>query len=148
MSDNGAFVCYLLKSQLDGIDKSYIGVTNNFTRRIRQHNGEIQGGAKKTKRFRPWSPVLFLSGFRSYVEALQFEWAWQHMRPRSLKLESTLKRLEILLQKEKWTSNSPLASEVSLKLQWMNSSPELLKFLNTSEIHSPIISREFLQVSI
>lgn len=31
---------------------SYVGMTNNFFRRIRQHNGEISGGAKYTQKVR------------------------------------------------------------------------------------------------
>ena len=30
--------------------KTYVGMTNHLDRRIRQHNGEIQGGAKYTTR--------------------------------------------------------------------------------------------------
>ena len=29
-------------------DKTYLGITNNFKRRLRQHNREIKGGAKYT----------------------------------------------------------------------------------------------------
>ena len=46
--------------------------------RQRQHNGEIKGGAWKTRRFRPWQIVCVLTGFANEIAALKFEWIWQH----------------------------------------------------------------------
>lgn len=43
-------VCYILVKNVD--HKTYNGYTNNPTRRLRQHNGLIQGGAKYTTRER------------------------------------------------------------------------------------------------
>ena len=40
---------YLLKHSLH--NKTYLGITNNLERRIRQHNCEIKGGAKYTSSF-------------------------------------------------------------------------------------------------
>lgn len=57
---------------------SYIGFSINPLHRIRQHNGEILGGAKKTLKLRPWDIVCVITGFTSKTYALQFEWAWQH----------------------------------------------------------------------
>jgi len=37
---------YLLKHTIH--NKTYLGITNNLQRRIRQHNGELVGGAKYT----------------------------------------------------------------------------------------------------
>lgn len=56
----------------------YVGFTNNPPRRIRQHNGELKGGARKTQRKRPWEMVLFIYGFPTKHSALQFEWSWQN----------------------------------------------------------------------
>lgn len=67
--------CYLL---LNDNSRTYVGYTNNPSRRIRQHNGEIQGGAKKTIKGRPWRFALIVSGFANEHDALSFEWYWQH----------------------------------------------------------------------
>jgi structure-specific endonuclease subunit SLX1 len=69
---------YLLASLHPSHSRSaYIGFTVNPPRRIRQHNGEVKGGAWKTHKKRPWEMQLVLHGFPSQVVALQFEWAWQ-----------------------------------------------------------------------
>ena len=64
--------CYLLYSR----NNTYIGATVNPDHRLRQHNGEIVGGAKRTKGH-VWKRALYVSGFPNWVAALQFEWAWK-----------------------------------------------------------------------
>lgn len=66
------YVCYLLKSEKS--NRTYIGVTTNLKKRLRQHNGEICGGAKYTRLFRPWKPVLCVSGFKTKNQILSFEY--------------------------------------------------------------------------
>jgi predicted GIY-YIG superfamily endonuclease len=86
-SKNGAnqtnqhFHCYLLRS-LDPkhASKTYVGFTVDPKRRLRQHNGVVQGGARKTSRQgRPWEFTVVIHGFPSQIKGLQFEWAWQHV---------------------------------------------------------------------
>lgn len=66
--------CYMLAS-LDG-KKTYVGATVNPDRRLRQHNGEICGGARATKG-RAWRRVFLIGGFAEEREALRFEWRWK-----------------------------------------------------------------------
>ncbi|GAD92142.1 hypothetical protein PVAR5_0729 [Paecilomyces variotii No. 5] len=71
------YCCYLLRSTVNN-GKLYIGSTPNPRRRLAQHNGFSNGGAKHTAKLRPWEMVLFVEGFMSRTGALQFEWSWQH----------------------------------------------------------------------
>ncbi len=70
--------CYVIQSMR--YNRAYIGYTVDFSRRIRQHNGEIVGGAKRTHNWRPWRPVCTIQGFFDSSSALRFEWRLQHIR--------------------------------------------------------------------
>ena len=93
--------------------RKYIGATNHPLRRLRAHNCELSGGAKKTKDSK-WKFEILISGFRSWRETLQFEWAFKHAVRKSSNTSSRLKELQFLLSKERWTSNSPLSCDVPL----------------------------------
>ena len=71
----GPFVCYALEHT--HTSKSYTGQTNNFHRRLRQHNGEIKGGARYTSRAAgragKWHPLFKACGFKTLRAVLQFE---------------------------------------------------------------------------
>ena len=61
---------YILKSD----NLSYFGMTNDFLKRFRQHNGELVGGAKYTKKKEFWYPVCIIDGFKDKKSACQCEW--------------------------------------------------------------------------
>ncbi|GET89232.1 hypothetical protein, conserved [Leishmania tarentolae] len=75
------FHCVYLLTSLDPHCEGdfYIGYTVNPLRRLRQHNGELVNGARRTsRRGRPWTIVCCVSGFPDDRAALKFEWCWQH----------------------------------------------------------------------
>jgi len=80
---------------IDKPHKTYIGATLDVNRRLRQHNGEIQGGASAT-RGRSWERIFHVQGFQSEKQALQFEWALKFYS-RKLKGSPLQKRLWSLL---------------------------------------------------
>ena len=73
------YFCYLIESQSEKYKgDAYIGFAVDPLKRLREHNGEIKGGAKKTSKKRPWELVSVVSNFPNKMLALQFEWAWQN----------------------------------------------------------------------
>ena len=97
--------------------RAYIGATVDPAKRLRQHNGEIVGGAARTRNRGPWRFQCVVSGFRTWKEALQFEWAAKYHSRRARGIEARRQALEALPLRERWTSNSPLASEVPLTFE-------------------------------
>lgn len=105
------YLCYCLQ-KYGGTGKgplTYVGCTNNFSRRIRQHNAEIKGGAKCTtnacKSGSKWHPIVFALGFTTKNEALSFEWHWK-FESRKIKGQAQEKRflaLDIVLSKERFS---------------------------------------------
>ncbi|KAM6595113.1 hypothetical protein CsatA_002816 [Cannabis sativa] len=57
--------------------KTYVGVTTCFSRRLKQHNGELKGGAKATRSGRPWISACLIEGFKDQSEASEFESKWK-----------------------------------------------------------------------
>jgi structure-specific endonuclease subunit SLX1 len=77
---------YLLATTL-APSRTYVGATIDPDRRLRQHNGQLKGGARATSRVPGgWYRVCYIKGFESKREALRFEWWWKR---RSAKLIGT-----------------------------------------------------------
>jgi structure-specific endonuclease subunit SLX1 len=62
---------------------TYIGATVDLDHRLRQHNGELKGGARATSAKvglgETWRRVGYVSGFPDWIAALQFEWRWKQI---------------------------------------------------------------------
>jgi len=107
-------VVYLLCNEKG---RTYIGCTVNHTRRLRQHNGDLVGGAAQTSRGRPWHHVLWVEGFVTRQQGLQFEYAWRRVHRRHkcpYSVTGRRRSLELLMKMERWSRNAPLAAEVPL----------------------------------
>lgn len=87
--------CYLLISTSTNV--TYIGITNNLERRLKQHNGLLIGGAKATRRFKDWIyyKVIELSNKN---DALKFEYQWKHTKSglnnKLIKLDEIIKKYD------------------------------------------------------
>ena len=88
-------MCYILRSSIS--NRVYIGYTVNFAQRLRKHNGEIAGGAKKTRTGRPWYPVCEIHGFFEASSALRFEYRLQHPKRKRRKGEDSTAHIVSIL---------------------------------------------------
>lgn len=79
----------VLTQEKHSYKRSYIGCTKDIRVRLRQHNGEIAGGAKATtaylvkeagKLIRYWTPLYVVTGFVDRGSALRFEKRLQHSK--------------------------------------------------------------------
>ena len=105
------WLCYILKNKIDKYQNyTYNGATNNFKRRIRQHNGEIKGGAKYTRGKGEWEPYCIITGFENKIETLQAEWKIKTVQGRRRPSKfcnpiGRIKGLNQILKLDKFTSN-------------------------------------------
>ena len=108
------YLVYILKSD----NYSYVGMTNDFFKRWRQHNKEIKGGAKYTSKREEWYPICISDGFETMKEAMQSEWAVKHKKKKKHK-HGPIRRilnLNLLLQQSQWTSKSPKVKDQKLTI--------------------------------
>lgn len=107
------YYCYIIRSiNPNFINNTYNGSTNNLTRRLRQHNMEITGGAKATRGKGPWIYIAIWEGFQSHKEALSCEWRIKHptnTKKRPIKyngVNGRIKSLNLLIGLNCWTGKS------------------------------------------
>ena len=93
------YYCYLITSN----NLTYIGTTNNLDKRLKQHNDELTGGAKATRRYNNWCYNTIVKCGDKKI-AMSFEWKWKHYLTKNNKWKRTkpginnkLIRLEELL---------------------------------------------------
>lgn len=121
------YYCYLLESEPSHL--TYAGYTGDPPKRIRQHNSEIAGGAKSTKRGQPWHYVCHISGFKTKTHALQFEYAIKHCtkinpavlitsKSRNKHINKRVAKLFTMLMCEKASKRAPLNCDQQYTITW------------------------------
>jgi putative endonuclease len=60
--------------------RTYVGTSNDVERRLRQHNGELAGGARTTRAGRPWLIGRVLGPFASRGDAVRCELRLRRLR--------------------------------------------------------------------
>ena len=95
------WVCYLIANG----GYTYVGVSPTPEKRLRQHNGEIKGGAKyTTSKGNGWKYACHISGFKSKNDVLKIEWAIKHEKPKyKFGIENRILKMISVLKKNKWT---------------------------------------------
>ena len=91
------YIVYLLINTCNS--RTYLGITNNFKRRIRQHNNEIKGGARYTKSFKSigsWILYLHIPDLNK-SEALSIERKIKNNRRISLGKSPLEKRINAIM---------------------------------------------------
>lgn len=144
------FFVYLLECE-DG--STYVGATVDLDHRLRQHNGEIKGGAHatsmKVSQGYKWRRICHIEGFPTWQCALQFEWALKfHSRKLPKRMRPLWRRLSALhnlMGLERSTSKSILYDEYGNdgensgpKIVWTNEVKDECKVSEENELESPI----------
>ena len=75
------------------INATYVGISIDLQRRLQQHNGALPGGARATRRGRPWQIAISCGPLESRGAALQLEYR--------IKAARGLERIRVV---EEWTS--------------------------------------------
>lgn len=143
MSTSSPWVCYLIWNKER--KRTYVGITNNLTRRLHAHN--TNRGARSTKGPGTWIVVCHLSGFPDHRTVLQFEKKWHMMRRNNshlgrgipedkwyayiqpINLARSLNQLWVMLHLPKWTKKCIPSNQVHLVLYWSNNGEGCGRFL-------------------
>ena len=105
------FVYFLVSDS----NATYIGATVDLDHRLRQHNGEIKGGAHATSmkvaQGQLWQRYCHIAGFPDWSAALQFEWRWKQLSrtkfPKNMHpVERRIRALKMLLELERPTTKA------------------------------------------
>ena len=96
-------------------NKTYIGITNNPERRIRQHNGELVGGAKYTtgnKANGKWIFYGFIRNLDKYTSlSLEKKIKIKSKKISGTPIERRIKSIELLLNEYNVTNETNLIFE-------------------------------------
>ncbi|CAH8332434.1 unnamed protein product [Eruca vesicaria subsp. sativa] len=127
---------YLILSTSEPI-KTYVGITTDFARRLKQHNGEIKGGAKASTAGRPWLCACIITGFTCLSQASSFESKWKiftRKLPRRKKEEEMSQSDALLLHRRRALDKVQESLECShLETDW-----KITDQVNTQQTFNPM----------
>lgn len=120
-SQRQTWLCYSISAR----NRTYIGKTYDFSRRLRQHNGEISGGARSTSALKgQWVPIFCVRGLPTERSALQLEWRLKNpmgkrrkYRKRFQGIAGRLRALVHVLRLDSWTRTAPPSRSVPLRVE-------------------------------
>lgn len=138
-SSEKPWACYCLVSDSGS---TYIGSSVDVDRRLRQHNGELSGGAYATKRGSGWKRVCHIVGFPDSRSALQFEWRWKQLsrkEPSKNPMERRIRGLSALLNLDKATSAAKPFADFEGPLQIHLELPEYRPLLEAQTLTNGIL---------
>ena len=133
-----SYACYCL---VNPKGRTYVGFSTNLDRRLRQHNGELQGGARYTHGS-TWIRFLSVTGFPTQQAALQFEWAWKFVTRKTLAKDAVERRclaLVTLVNKEQSTSKALPFSTYDGPLFIMAETEEAATYMRDKEMSYGIL---------
>ena len=107
------YVVYILQC----LGRTYVGMTNDFFRRWKHHNGYLSGGAKYTTKYKSsshlWNPILIIDGFLTMKEAMQCEWKLKRKHGPRKRIQWTH---TLLTTHSHWTKQSPKIIDQNLSI--------------------------------
>ncbi|XP_066393250.1 structure-specific endonuclease subunit slx1-like [Miscanthus floridulus] len=111
---------YLIASSR--IPRTYVGVTTDFPRRLRQHNGELKGGAKAASAGRPWNLACLVEGFANRSEACEFESKSKNISRKMARKRTEPSMKSVLRHREAALSRLEAFMDCShLQIRWQSS---------------------------
>jgi predicted GIY-YIG superfamily endonuclease len=107
------YYCYLIQNTNEKYKNyTYCGYTVNPSRRIKQHNEILKGGAKATRgKGGGWEFVFLITGFISNNNALSCEWRLKHPDGKRIKnkkyngIDGRILSINEILHMKKWSEN-------------------------------------------
>lgn len=96
--------CYILYDKLS--KKTYVGYTVDPTKRLRQHQGILKGGAKYTTKKGDWSFLAIIASPEfTHNTALSFEWHVKHIKQYGIN-GRIISLLKTILYNKKFNKNN------------------------------------------
>lgn len=133
--------CYILRCIDEGKrNLTYNGSTNNIYKRLRQHNGQISGGAKATNG-KQWEVYSIIIGCVDHSHNLSLEWAIKHIEGSGKKhvrpakycgVAGRIKGLSRVLLLDKWTQQCTIENKTCNYTLYIVE--EMLQYLDLDEI--------------